>query len=204
MRYSSPHARCRPHTASPDLSIVWPLRTRPVPDHRWSSAPGLLLLPRSLSLPAMSHLSLAHDETSKRDSPHETKRKVKLPKCARFEFKPRQVNYSSHTKSRYWPLGFSTSRGRKDWLPSRACLGRCAHNVTLIMSVLMLLSRISLPRRVPLVLGPVSSPTLAGCWRNAKSFFACRRLTWRCERQYWRRSKSAACIALTGGTCRRN
>jgi hypothetical protein len=31
--YSSPHARCRPHTVPPDLSITWPLSIRPV----WSS-----------------------------------------------------------------------------------------------------------------------------------------------------------------------
>jgi hypothetical protein len=40
-------------------------------NHPWSSAPGLLLLTWSLSLPAMPHLSPAHHETSNRDSPHE-------------------------------------------------------------------------------------------------------------------------------------
>jgi hypothetical protein len=66
-------------------------------DHPQSSAPGLLLPPRSLSLPTMSHLALAHHETSKRNSPNETRIKVKQPKCPRFKFKPRQVNDSSQT-----------------------------------------------------------------------------------------------------------
>jgi hypothetical protein len=35
-RFSSPCARCRPHTVSPDLSIVWPPSTRSVLDHPWS------------------------------------------------------------------------------------------------------------------------------------------------------------------------
>jgi hypothetical protein len=67
----SPCARCWPHTASPDLPIGRPPSTRPVLDHPRSSTPGLLLLPRSSSLPAMSHLSPTHHETSKHDSPHE-------------------------------------------------------------------------------------------------------------------------------------
>jgi hypothetical protein len=66
----SPCACCRLHTVSPDLSIVRPPSTRPMLDYSRSSAPGLLLLPRSSSLPAMSHLPLTHHEISKRDSPH--------------------------------------------------------------------------------------------------------------------------------------
>jgi hypothetical protein len=42
-------------------------------DHPRSSAPDLLLLPRSSSLHAMPHLPPAHYETSKHDSPNETK-----------------------------------------------------------------------------------------------------------------------------------
>jgi hypothetical protein len=66
-------------------------------DHPQSSAAGLLLLPRSSSLPAMLHLPPAHHETSKRDFTHDTKIKVKLAKCPEFEFKPCQVNDSSHS-----------------------------------------------------------------------------------------------------------
>jgi hypothetical protein len=43
----SPCARCRPHIASLDLSIVQPPSTQPVLVHPRSSAPSLLLLPRS-------------------------------------------------------------------------------------------------------------------------------------------------------------
>jgi hypothetical protein len=46
-------------------------------DHPRSSAPALLLLPRSLSLYAMPHMPPAHHETGKRDSPNETKIKGK-------------------------------------------------------------------------------------------------------------------------------
>jgi hypothetical protein len=70
-RSASPCAQCRPHTASPDISIVQPPSTRHVLDHVQSSTPSLLLLPRSSSLPAMSHLSPTHPKTSKCDSPYE-------------------------------------------------------------------------------------------------------------------------------------
>jgi hypothetical protein len=67
-------AQCRPHTASPDISIVRPPSTWPVLDHPRSSAPGLLLLTQSSSLPVMLHLSPAHHETSKHYSPHKIDR----------------------------------------------------------------------------------------------------------------------------------
>jgi hypothetical protein len=57
-----------------------PVKTMWVPDlcdHPRSSTPGLLLLQRSSSLHAMPHLPPAHHETSKRDSPNETKIKEK-------------------------------------------------------------------------------------------------------------------------------
>jgi hypothetical protein len=78
-RSSSPFEPCRPRTASPGISIVWPSSTQPVLDHPRSSAPSLLLLPQSLSLPSMPHMSPIHNETSK----------------------PRQVNYSSQMKPKY-------------------------------------------------------------------------------------------------------
>jgi hypothetical protein len=62
---SSPCARCKPHRVSLDLSIIRPSCTWPVLDYPRSSAPGLLLMLRSSSLPAMSHLSPAHYKTSK-------------------------------------------------------------------------------------------------------------------------------------------
>jgi hypothetical protein len=104
---SSPRVWCRLHTTSPNLSIIWPPSTRPVLDHLRSSAPSLKLLARSSSLPAMLHLSPTHHETSKHISPHEIDSRVEPPKFPEFKFKPRQVNYSSQIKPRYWPLGFS-------------------------------------------------------------------------------------------------
>jgi hypothetical protein len=80
-------------TRTPSLHVLGADRTRchPTsrpPDHRVpdlcnrprSSAPGLLLLPRSSSLHTMPHLPSAHYETSKRDSPNETKIKEKQNK----------------------------------------------------------------------------------------------------------------------------
>jgi hypothetical protein len=45
----------------------------------------------------MPHLPPAHHETSKCDSPNETKIKVKLPKCLIFKFKHHQVNDASQS-----------------------------------------------------------------------------------------------------------
>jgi hypothetical protein len=49
-------------------------------DHLRFSTPGLLLLSRYSSLQVMPHLPPAHHETSKRDSPNETKIKEKQNK----------------------------------------------------------------------------------------------------------------------------
>jgi hypothetical protein len=45
----------------------------------------------------MSHLPPAHHETSKRDSPNETKNKGKITEMSGFKFKPHQVNDSSQS-----------------------------------------------------------------------------------------------------------
>jgi hypothetical protein len=100
---------CRPHTASPDLSIIQPTSTQPVLDHPRSSAPGLLLLPWSSSLSTMPHLSPAHHKTIKHVSPHKIDSSVEPLKFLRLKFKPRQVSYSSQIKPRYWPHGFLRS-----------------------------------------------------------------------------------------------
>jgi hypothetical protein len=100
-RSSSPCARCKLHTASPDLMIVPPPSTQPMLDHPRSSAPSHLLLSRSLSLPTMLHLSPTHHEASKHISPCQIDSRIEPPKFPRFKFKPRQVNYSSQIKPRY-------------------------------------------------------------------------------------------------------
>jgi hypothetical protein len=64
-------------------------------DYPRSFAPGLLLLPRSSSLPGMSHLQRTHHETSKHSSLNETKVNVKQTNHPGFEFKHHQVNDSS-------------------------------------------------------------------------------------------------------------
>jgi hypothetical protein len=87
--FLSPRARYRLYTASHDLPIIRPLSTWPVLDYPQSSAPSLLLLPRSSSLPTMLHLSPTH---------HETNNEVEPLKYPRFKFKPRQVDYLSQIK----------------------------------------------------------------------------------------------------------
>jgi hypothetical protein len=95
---SSRYGRCRLHIASTDLSIVRPPSTRPLLDHPQSSAPDLLLLSRSSSLPAMSHLSPTHHKTSKHDSSHKIDNsRVEPPKPPGFKFKSWQANYSSQS-----------------------------------------------------------------------------------------------------------
>jgi hypothetical protein len=99
--------RLNQETRAPSLHVPGTDRTRCHPtswppghfiprlcDHPRSSAPGLPLLPRSSSLHAMPHLPPTHHETSKRDSPNETKIKQNNP---RFEFKPHQVSDSSQS-----------------------------------------------------------------------------------------------------------
>jgi hypothetical protein len=61
-------------------------------------------------------------------------------------------------------------------------LGRCVRNVMLVMFVPMPSNETSSPRCALLDPGPNSLPTLARCWRNARSFPAYRRQTWRCVR----------------------
>jgi hypothetical protein len=45
----------------------------------------------------MPHLPPAHHATSKHDSPHDTRIKVKQSKCPGFKFKPHEVNDSSQS-----------------------------------------------------------------------------------------------------------
>jgi hypothetical protein len=85
--------RLNQETCAPSLHVPGADRTRRHPtsrppghrvpdlcDRPRSSAPGLLLLPRSSSLHAIPHLPPAHHETSKHDSPNETKIKEKQNK----------------------------------------------------------------------------------------------------------------------------
>jgi hypothetical protein len=97
--FSSPRARYRPHTTSPNLSITWPPSTRRVLQSLVLFTRSLLLS-RSSSLHVMSHLPPAHHEKSKHDSPNKQKIKLKQPNRPGFEFKPHKVNDSSQSNQR--------------------------------------------------------------------------------------------------------
>jgi hypothetical protein len=103
--HGADHTWCHPTSRSPGN------RVPDLCDHPRSSAPGLLLLPRSSSLHAMPHLPPAHHETRKRDSPNETKIKEKQNKTKlswiRIQTSPSQ--WLITIKARNWPLGFSIS-----------------------------------------------------------------------------------------------
>jgi hypothetical protein len=86
-----------------------------VPDlcsHPRSSAPGLLPLPWSSSLPTMLYLPPAHHETSKHDSPHNTKDKGKTTEMSRIQIQTSPSQWLITIKPRNWPLRFSLSRNR--------------------------------------------------------------------------------------------
>jgi hypothetical protein len=104
----SPRARCRPHMVPPDLSIAQPPSTRPVRPSL-SATPGLLLLPRSLSIHALPHLPHAHHETSKCDSPNETKLKEKENKTILDSNSNLAKSMSHHNRTKElttWLLSF--------------------------------------------------------------------------------------------------
>jgi hypothetical protein len=72
--HGADYTRCHPTSQSPGH------RVPDMCNHPRSSAPGLLLLPQSSLLHVMPHLPPAHHETSKHDSPNETKIKEKQNK----------------------------------------------------------------------------------------------------------------------------
>jgi hypothetical protein len=77
-------------------------------DHLRFSAPGLLLLPQSSSLPTMPYLPPAHHETSKHDSPNEQD-KGKTTKMSWIQFQTLPSQWLITIKPRNWQLGFSIS-----------------------------------------------------------------------------------------------
>jgi hypothetical protein len=118
---------------------------------------------------------------------------------------PLSYRGSSLLRKGSWIAGkVPSSCGRMDWQPLSAPLERCTQNMMIVALELRLSSRTSSPRCTPLAPGPDSSPTSTGHWRNARSFFAYKRWTWKCERKYWWRSRNAVCIPPMVGTCRQN
>jgi hypothetical protein len=94
---SPPRIWCGSDTTSPDLPIVQPPSTWLVTNHRRSSSPSLLLLPRSSLLLIKIHSPPTHHDTSKHVSPHQiTQSRLVQTKFNEFKFKLEQVNYSSH------------------------------------------------------------------------------------------------------------
>jgi hypothetical protein len=77
-------------------------------DHLRSSAPCLLLLPRFSSLHDMPHLPAAHHETSKYDSPNETKVKEKQNELSRIQIQTSQSQWLITIKPMNIPHGFSS------------------------------------------------------------------------------------------------
>jgi hypothetical protein len=73
--HGADRTQCYPTSRSPDHQVL------DLYDHLQFSAPGLLLLPRSLSLHVMSHLPPAHHEIRKHDSPTKQRITIKQPKC---------------------------------------------------------------------------------------------------------------------------
>jgi hypothetical protein len=78
--------------APPDLSITQSPSTRPV-----RPSPVLYIRSPTPATILIAARHAAHQETSKCDSPNETKKKVKQLNRPRFEFKPHQVNDSSQS-----------------------------------------------------------------------------------------------------------
>jgi hypothetical protein len=93
----SPRARCRPHTASPDLSTARPPSTRPVRPSpvlcTRSPTPSTILVTARHAAPATCTPRDKHTQFSERN---QGKRKTKQ-NYPRFEFKPRRVNDSSQS-----------------------------------------------------------------------------------------------------------
>jgi hypothetical protein len=89
--------------------------TRPpghrVPDlcnHPRSYTPGLLLLPQSSSVHVMPHLPPAHHETSKHDSPNETKVKEKQNGSVSDLNSNLAKSMTHHNQTKEWTTWFLT------------------------------------------------------------------------------------------------
>jgi hypothetical protein len=99
-RSSSSRARCRPHTAPPDLSIDWPPSTRPVRPYpvlcTRSPTPATILVVARHATPATCTQRDKQTRFSKQNR-DKTKTKRNYPG---FEFKPRQINDSSQSNQR--------------------------------------------------------------------------------------------------------
>jgi hypothetical protein len=92
--------RCHPTSRPPGH------RVSDLCDYSRSSAPGLLLLPRSSSLHAMPQLPPAHHETNKRDSPSKIKIKEKQNKIIPNLNSNLAKSLTHHTQTNEWTTWF--------------------------------------------------------------------------------------------------
>jgi hypothetical protein len=94
---SSPRARCKPHTAPPDLSTAWPPSTRPVRPSpvlcTRSPTPATVLITAHHAAPT---LCTPRDKQTRFSERNKGKRKTKQ-NYPGFKFKLRQVNDSSQS-----------------------------------------------------------------------------------------------------------
>jgi hypothetical protein len=139
--------RVNQETRAPSLHVPGGDRTRRHPtsrpsghrvpdlcDHPRSSAPGLLLLPRSSSLHAMPHLPPAHHKTSKHDSLNEIRVKEKQNKTIPDSSSNLAKSMTHHNQTKELTTSFLTDPTRFKFstrtLESHLVLIR--HNILLI------------------------------------------------------------------------
>jgi hypothetical protein len=114
-RSSSPRARCRPHTAPPDLLIAQPPSTRPVQPSpvlcRRSPIPATILVTTRHAAPTTC---TPRDKQPRFSNRNNDKRKTKQNNPG-FKFKPHQVNDSSQSnlvsQRVMWPTGVAAAPG---------------------------------------------------------------------------------------------
>jgi hypothetical protein len=106
LRFSSPCARCRSHTASPDLLIVWSPNTRHVRSFRVLctrfSTPATILVAACHATPITCTPKDKQMQFSKRN-----KDKGKTIKISRIQIQTSPSQWLITIKPRIWPLGFS-------------------------------------------------------------------------------------------------
>jgi hypothetical protein len=114
LRYSSPHARCRPHTVLLDLPIVrppstWPVRPSPILCTR-SSTPATILIAVRHAAPATC---ISQDKQTWFFTRYKDKGKTTKMSCIRIQTSPSQ--WLITLKPRNWPLGLSISPWWVNW-----------------------------------------------------------------------------------------
>jgi hypothetical protein len=108
LRSSSPHTWCRPHTVSPDLSIVWPPSTRPVrpsPVHCTRSPNPTTIIVAACHVTRATYTP--RDKQSQFSKRYKDKGKTTEISCIRIQTSPSQLHIT--IKPRNIPLYFLIS-----------------------------------------------------------------------------------------------